>query len=1242
MNIAQRIVMVVDDNEGLRESICELLEDEGYRTLSMGGGASALTRLRTGDEKPDLILLDLMMPGMNGWDFREEQARDPSLASIPVVVMTASRELQGIRAAEIVYKPVKRDKLLAVVEKHSGGKPRESARSSPPTTLETRHEGSRAVDEAPKRIHQTPPNDVLRGGGAMGALMRTMDWANSPLGPIESWSTSLRTLVSAVLQNRFPMHLWWTQDLVVIYNDAYQPMLGDKHPHSMGAFARDVWAEIWDVLGPQAQSVLNGGPATWNEHLLLFLQRKGFLEETYWTFSYSPARDDCGSVGGILVTVQETTEQVQGERQLEMLRDLGAQTGEGKSIEEACRAATSVLANYNADIPFVLLYVFRSDGAEAELVATAGTHDDPQSNERHHFRPSLHDWPIDEVRGKSQPFVVRDLEKRFDALPTGSWKKAPTQAVILSLVATGQSQPQGYLVAGVSPVRALDERYTRMYRLVADQVVTMLSAARAFRLELGRLRNEAREQRERLYSLFMQAPIPICVFRGTDLVFEMANPLCLKVAGLSNVLGRTFSDAIPEARGQGFDDLLRGVMTSGESYIGKETPLRLDRDHDGITEDSYFSFICAPIRNEAGVIDRVMTVIHDVTDQVSARQRIEESEEKFRRIVTQVQAGIAQTDLDGHFTLANDRFREIVGRSETELAQLRMQDITHPDDLSRNWQLFQKLLEQGTPFVIEKRYVRPEGSIVWVQNSVSRIDDREGRPQGTVAVSIDITRRKFAEQALIENEERYRTLVEQVIDYAIFRTDPQGRASTWNEGVKRVLGFDEHEFVGLDITEMIFTPEDVRAGIPQRELETAAKEGTASNDRWMQRKNGTRFFAAGVTSALRADDGALIGFTKVMRDQTEKLHAEEAAAHLAAIVTSSDDAIISTDLQGIIRSWNKGSERLYGYLAEEVIGKPAALLIPADRVDEEPGIMARIARGEVVDHYETVRQRKDGTLVDISLTASPIKDSRGRIIGEAKITRDISEQKRSAREREARVAEMEQTLNFSERFVGILGHDLRNPLGAIIMASDLLLRRETGERITRPIQRIRTSAERMSRMIEQILDLTRARIGGGIPVEPNSIDLEELAKTLVEELEGAAPRSIVRESVGDTKGDWDGDRLAQVISNLLGNAIEHGDESEPVRLTLDGSDPKFVRFSVWNAGLIPEDLLPTLFNPFRGAPPTAKTHRSKGLGLGLYIVQQVVEAHQGVIDVRSTASEGTTFSVSIPRHSSRKVDATRR
>ncbi|HEY9434736.1 MAG TPA: hypothetical protein VI260_25030, partial [Blastocatellia bacterium] len=165
--------------------------------------------------------------------------------------------------------------------------------------------------------------DWLTGGGEMGELIRVMDWSRTPIGPIESWPQSLKTAVNILLNSRYPMFVWWGRELTNIYNDAYIPMLGARHPQALGRSAPNVWADVWPVVGPQSEVVMREGRSTWNESILLVMERHGYTEETYFTFSYSPAPDDAGDVGGVFCAVTEDTARVLGERRLKTLRDLG-------------------------------------------------------------------------------------------------------------------------------------------------------------------------------------------------------------------------------------------------------------------------------------------------------------------------------------------------------------------------------------------------------------------------------------------------------------------------------------------------------------------------------------------------------------------------------------------------------------------------------------------------------------------------------------------------------------------------------------------------------------------------------------------------------------------------------------------------------------------------------------------------------------------------------------------------------
>jgi PAS domain S-box-containing protein len=228
------------------------------------------------------------------------------------------------------------------------------------------------------------------------------------------------------------------------------------------------------------------------------------------------------------------------------------------------------------------------------------------------------------------------------------------------------------------------------------------------------------------------------------------------------------------------------------------------------------------------------------------------------------------------------------------------------------------------------------------------------------------------------------------------------------------------------------------------------------------------------------------------------------------------------------------------------------------------------------------------------------------------------------------LAELERTVRFNEMFTGILGHDLRNPLHAIMTAASVAVLRADGERVVKPITRIMKSGERMARMIDQLLDFTRVRAGAGIPIEPRPLDLVPLVRQVADELEDGNPEWAFRiEHSGDTIGDWDGDRLGQVFSNLLGNAVQHGSVAGGVSVTIDGSEPATVTVSVRNDGAIPAHLVPRVFEPMSGGD--TRRARSNSLGLGLFITEQIARAHGGGVSVASSEELGTTFTVTLPR-----------
>lgn len=311
--------------------------------------------------------------------------------------------------------------------------------------------------------------------------------------------------------------------------------------------------------------------------------------------------------------------------------------------------------------------------------------------------------------------------------------------------------------------------------------------------------------------------------------------------------------------------------------------------------------------------------------------------------------------------------------------------------------------------------------------------------------------------------------------------------------------------------------------------------------------------------------------------------------------------------------------------AIEAGGPLSALLeLAVERLDGTPGVLpiAEALRGETPPEIELRVRRADGGAREVRVAVSPILGRDGQPVGAIATCQDL------AAELGVR-AERERMERFRDTFLGVVGHDLRFPLGVISLTASTLERDEPDEQRRRALERIVRSAGRMERMIAQLLDLTRLRVGQGIPVRPGAVDLGALAEDAVEHVQGTTPGiEVALEVAGDPVLEGDADRLEQVLDNLVGNAVLHGAPRVPVRVTVDGTWRERVRLEVRNGGAMPPEVLAALFEPFRVRG--GKALRA-GLGLGLYISREIVTAHGGTIDVRTAPAEGTAFEVSLPR-----------
>lgn len=464
---------------------------------------------------------------------------------------------------------------------------------------------------------------------------------------------------------------------------------------------------------------------------------------------------------------------------------------------------------------------------------------------------------------------------------------------------------------------------------------------------------------------------------------------------------------------------------------------------------------------------------------------------------------------------------------------------------------------------------------------------------------------------------------------AVIATDVQGRVTFLNPVAERLTGWSAADARNQPF-ETIFRIVNEHTALPvenpvSKVLQTGGIVGLANHTVLITR-DGRRVPIDDSGAPVRLAGGDLIGIIVVFRDVTDRKRAEHERAWLAAIVDSTDDAIISKTLDGIITSWNPAATRLYGYEPAEIIGKPITTIIPPELRAEETGILARLRCGERVDHFETTRVAKDGRRIDVSLTISPIRDEDGTIVGASKIARDITARKRA--DRLLRDANRQK-----DEFIATLAHELRNPLAPICTAAELLKQAKSlAPELRAATTILERQARQMTHLVDDLLDVSRIT-SGRIRLQPEPVELTELLKNVIESYRQSAEsaRHQVTFAASGEPVYVTGDRirLTQIFSNIFHNAVKYTPPGGRIDIALH-TEGRRAQVRIGDNGMgIPREKLDHIFEPF--AQLDRAYEHSDGLGIGLTLAKRLVELHQGRIEARSEGrGKGTEFLVRLP------------
>jgi len=1004
------------------------------------------------------------------------------------------------------------------------------------------------ISEQSADVEMAPDSlKFLAGGGKMGELIRTMDWSGTPLGPPETWPASLRTTLSLCLASNFPLCFIWGSERVQIYNDGYWPLCGSKHPHSLGQDYQECWNSAWPVIGPGFERCVATGETSFFRDTGMFLDRHGYLEETFFTFSFSPIRDEAGAVVGVFHPVTETTHLVLAERRLGMLRDLAGRTADSRTIGEAIRLAALSLAEHPLDLPFTLLYRALPGATHATLEGCAGlASGEAGAPERIELKTGGPAWPLAEAARSGRWLRVDRLEERFGPLQCGPYPESPQTALVYPLLLSGVEQPVGYLIAGVSTRRALDAAYQAFYDMLSVAVATAVSNAHAYEVE--KRRAEALAELDRAKTTFF-----------SNVSHEFRTPLTLMLGPLEDLLKRPGSSLPPEDRRS-----LEVVYRNGLRLLKLvNTLLDFSRIEAGRAEASYepvdFSTLTSELASQfRSTIERAGLQLR--VECPPLPEPVYVDREMWEKVVLNLISNAFKFTLQGEIGVET--------RSRDGHVELTVRDTgtgIAAEELPRVFERFHRVKGavgrsyegSGIGLALVQELVRLHGGSI-------RAESEPGR--GTVfAVEIPRGKRHLPSDRI----NAARSLASTSVGAEAFVAE----AARW------VPETVPHSPMPLPAAPAVPAP----APLPEDELppRVLLVDDNADMREYVRRLLCQRY------RVILATDG---------------LDALAAARREPPDLVLTDVMMPNMDGFGLLRE-------LRAYSRTRTI----------------PVIMLSARAGE--------ESRVDGLKAgadDYLVKPFPSQELLARVESHLKLARLRQEAERSAGREEA----LREADRRKDEFLAMLGHELRNPLGSMSNAIELLRRGSSDpaavERAVGVLSRQIRQATRLVRDLQDVSRITQRKLhleADLIPLQAVLRDALETSEPLISAREHTIAVTLPEELL------WvevDISRCTQVFTNLLSNAVKFTEPGGHISVdaSVDGTDA-VVRVRDSGVGIAPE-VLPTIFDMF--VQPARTLGQSKdGLGIGLSLARGLVQMHHGSLTVQSDGiGQGSEFTVRLP------------